>query len=130
MKKTQMHDTTLTIRLPKSLHLQFEQIAEAQFMKMGELIRQLMKEEIRKASPYINPVAQNEPQIIRKGRVVIGQPAITKPSQRIDWNDPDQVRQMKAMQEQREAQQKAKSEAYLNALRNGQTPDEEYDPWN
>jgi hypothetical protein len=74
MKKTQMHDTTLTIRLPKALHSQFEQIADAQFMKMGELIRQLMKEEIRKASPYINPVAQNEAQIIRKGKVIIGQP--------------------------------------------------------
>lgn len=72
MKKAQMHDTTLTIRLPKALHLQFEEVANAQYMKMGELIRQLMKEEVRKAAPYLSTTPTSEPQIIRKGKVVIG----------------------------------------------------------
>jgi len=124
-KKTQLlHDSSLVIRLPKALHTQLEQVATAQYMKMGELVRNLIKEEVKRASPYIGSTPQPT-QSFNKPK-----PAITKPSERIDWNDPDQVRQMKAMQEQREAEQKAKSEAYLNALRNGQTPDEEYDPWN
>lgn len=73
MKKAQMHDTTLTIRLPKALHLQFEEVANAQYMKMGELIRQLMKEEVRKASPYLSTTTPaKDAQIIRKGKVIIG----------------------------------------------------------
>ena len=122
-KSQLLHDSSLVIRLPKTLHTQLEQVATAQYMKMGELVRNLIKDEIKRASPYIGTAPQAQP--FNKPK-----PAITKPSERIDWNDPDQVRQMKQLQEQREAQQKAKTEAYLEALRNGQTPDEEDDPWN
>jgi len=120
-KSQLLHDSSLVIRLPKALHTQLEQVATAQYMKMGELVRNLIKEEVKRASPYIGSTPQAQPFSKPK-------PAITKPSERIDWNDPDQVRQMKAMQEQREAQQKAKTEAYLEALRNGEKPAVE-DDW-
>lgn len=123
-KSPLLHDSSLVIRLPKALHTQLEQVATAQYMKMGELVRNLIKDEIKRASPYIGTAPQpthsfNKPK-----------PTINKPSQQIDWNDPDQVRQMKALQEHQEAQRKAKTEAYLDALRNGRTPpQEEDDPW-
>ena len=53
-KTSQMHDTTLTFRLPKTLHAQLEQVATAQYLKMGELVRNLIKEEIKRALPYVN----------------------------------------------------------------------------
>ena len=117
-----MHDTTLTIRLPKALHAQFEQVANAQYMKMGELIRQLMKDHVKQAQPFIG--ASPQPQTFNKPK-----PIINKPSQQVDWNDPDQVRQAKAIHQYQEAQRKAKTEAYLEALRNGEIPPEEDDPW-
>ena len=54
IKTPQMHDTTLTFRLPKTLHAQLEQVATAQYLKMGELVRNLIKEEIKRALPYVN----------------------------------------------------------------------------
>jgi hypothetical protein len=120
-KSQLLHDSSLVIRLPKTLHAQLEQVATAQYMKMGELVRNLIKEEVKRASPYIGSTQQthsfNKPK-----------PTITKPSERIDWNDPDQVRQAKQLHEQQEAQRKAKSQAYLEALRSGETPPE-HDDW-
>ena len=52
-----MHDKTLTFRLPTALHAQLEQIATAQYLKMGELVRNLIKDEIKRAQPYVG--AQN-----------------------------------------------------------------------
>lgn len=53
-KSQLLHDSSLVIRLPKALHTQLEQVATAQYMKMGELVRNLIKEEIKRANPYLN----------------------------------------------------------------------------
>lgn len=60
-----MHDTTLTFRLPKVLHEQLEQVANAQYLKMGELVRNLIKDEIKRAQPYITtPSAQPQGKVL------------------------------------------------------------------
>jgi hypothetical protein len=123
-KSQLLHDSSLVIRLPKALHTQLEQVATAQYMKMGELVRNLIKDEIKRASPYLG--ATQPIQQINKPK-----PTITKPSQRWDSNDPDFLAEQKRLHELREAEQRAKTEAYLEALRNGQKPpQEEDDPWN
>jgi hypothetical protein len=53
-KSQLLHDSSLVIRLPKALHTQLEQVATAQYMKMGELVRNLIKDEIKRAMPYMN----------------------------------------------------------------------------
>jgi hypothetical protein len=56
-KSQLLHDSSLVIRLPKALHTQLEQVATAQYMKMGELVRNLIKDEIKRAMPYMNNTA-------------------------------------------------------------------------
>jgi len=67
-KSQLLHDSSLVIRLPKALHAQLEQVATAQYMKMGELVRNLIKEEVKRASPYIGSTPQ--PQQLTKGKPV------------------------------------------------------------
>ena len=57
-KSKLLHDSSIVVRLPKTLHEQLEQVATAQFMKMGELLRNLIKEEVKRASPYLNSTPQ------------------------------------------------------------------------
>lgn len=66
-KKSQLlHDSSLVIRLPKALHEQLEQVATAQYMKMGELVRNLIKEEVKRANPYLNNPTQIQNRVITK----------------------------------------------------------------
>ena len=57
-KSSKLHDTTLAIRLPKPLHDQLEQSATAQYMKVSELVRHLIKDHLRQAQPFINTPQQ------------------------------------------------------------------------
>jgi len=58
-KLAKLHDTTLAIRLPKPLNDQLEQSATAQYMKVSELVRHLIKEHLRQAQPFINAPQQS-----------------------------------------------------------------------
>jgi len=60
-KSQLLHDSSLVIRLPKALHAQLERVATAQYMKMGELVRNLIKEEVKRASPYIGSTQPAKP---------------------------------------------------------------------
>jgi hypothetical protein len=115
----------LAIRMNPQLLNQLNALAIAKHMGTATMARAALIDYLKSEAPnaLLGASATPQAQPFNKPK-----PAITKPSERIDWNDPDQVRQMKAMQEQREAQQKAKTEAYLEALRNGKKPAVE-DDW-
>ena len=76
-----MHDTTLTFRLPKVLHEQLEQIANAQYLKMGELVRNLIKDEIKRAQPYVSAPTPQQP---TKGKYANALDAMS-PAERKAW---------------------------------------------
>jgi hypothetical protein len=70
-KSQLLHDSSLVIRLPKALHAQLEQVATAQYMKMGELVRNLIKDEIKRANPYLNTASSQPQQPTKNGRLTM-----------------------------------------------------------
>ena len=70
-KSQLLHDSSLVIRLPKALHAQLEQVATAQYMKMGELVRNLIKDEIKRANPYLNTTSSQPQQPIKNGKLTM-----------------------------------------------------------
>lgn len=86
-KSSLLHDSSIVVRLPKALHEQLEQVATAQYMKMGELVRNLIKEEVKRATPYLNHTPQStQPKIITgKDRLNAMSPA-ERQAYEDDWN--------------------------------------------
>ena len=85
-KSTLLHDSSIVIRLPKALHEQLEQVATSQYMKMGELVRNLIKEEIKRALPYIGNAQPQTPQQHR-GKPIPPALQAMSPAERKAWED-------------------------------------------
>ena len=123
--KSSNQTEVLAIRMNPQLLKQLNILAQAKNIGTATMARMALTEYLKEQAPDALLSTAQPTHSFNKPK-----PTINKPSQQIDWNDPDQVRQMKALQEHQEAQRKAKTEAYLDALRNGRTPpQEEDDPW-
>lgn len=121
--KSSNQTEVLAIRMTPQLLKQLNILAQAKNIGTATMARMALTEYLKEQAPDAL-LSTTQPQTFNKPK-----PTINKPSQQVDWNDPDQVRQAKAIHQHQEAQRKAKTEAYLEALRSGEIPPEEDDPW-